>query len=205
MTRMLAVAAAFIVILALGTTTWLVLGRSGTDRFAQCREGRVAGGAAAIGGPFSLVRDDGVRVSEAEVIDRPTLIYFGYTFCPDVCPLDMARNGQAIDILRENGMDVGLAMVSVDPERDTPEVIGEYVKWMHPDAVGLTGSTEEIEAIKGAYRVFSAKAGEGEDYLVDHSTFTYLMSQDHGFLEFFRRDVEPEAMAARVGCFVERL
>ena len=202
MVRYIAMAAAATVALGLGYTAWLTMGR-GADPYADCREGSVAGGGGAIGGAFSLVRQDGERVTDAQVIDRPTLVYFGFTYCPDVCPLDMARNAEVVDILKERGKDVRLVMITVDPERDTPEVIGDYVKWLHPEAIGLTGNVAEIETAKQAYKVYAAKNGEGEDYLVDHSTFTYLMAPQEGFLEFFRRDVEAERMAERVACFVD--
>ncbi len=177
----------------------------GSGRFAPCEPGSVAGGTAAIGGPFTLVNQHGETVTEAEVIDGLTLVYFGYTYCPDICPFDMARNAEAVDLLEERGITVKPVMVTVDPARDTPEVIGGYVEAMHERAVGLTGSEDQIEAAKKAYRVYGARASDDEYYLVDHTTLTYLMAPDHGMLTFFRRDASPEEMADKVACYAERL
>ncbi len=204
--RYIAIAAGIAVAVLLGTTAYFILsGQRGSDQFAQCRESTIAGGSAAIGGPFTLTRGDGQRVTDADVIDGPTLIYFGFTYCPDVCPLDVSRNAAAVDLLEERGILVKPVMISVDPGRDTPEVIGEFASWMHPRMVGLTGSAEELSAAQQAYRVFASRRGEGEDYLYDHSTFSYLMAPGHGLLEFFRRDVEPEELADRIACFTEKL
>ncbi len=177
----------------------------GAGRFAPCESGAVAGGSAAIGGPFTLVNQDGETVTENDVIDGLTLVYFGYTFCPDVCPFDMARNAEATDLLEARGITVKPVMITVDPARDTTEVIGGYVEAMHERAVGLTGSEAQVDAAKKAYRVYGARASDDENYLVDHSTFTYLMAPEHGMLTFFRRDTGAEAMADKVACYAQRM
>ncbi|WP_273522000.1 SCO family protein [Rhodosalinus sediminis] len=175
------------------------------DAFAECRGGQVAGGAGQIGGPFTLVNAEGETVTDEDVITEPSILYFGYTFCPDVCPLDTARNAAAVDILEERGHSVTPVFISVDPERDTPEVVGDFAANLHPKMVGLTGSPEQVKAASDAYRTFYnvRDAGEDEFYLVDHSTFSYLVLPEHGFVDFFRRDESPEAMADRVQCFIE--
>jgi protein SCO1/2 len=186
-------------------TVWLVLRPEGDDRFAACREGVVSGGAGAVGGPFTLVDDAGATVTEAEVLTGPALVYFGYTFCPDICPVDAARNAEAVDILEERGLEVTPVFISVDPGRDTPEVIGEFTDLLHPRMIGLTGSDAQIAAAARAYKAYFRIADPDEDYyLVDHSTFTYLMLPDVGFADFFRREVTAEQMADRVACFLER-
>lgn len=152
-----------------------------------------------VGGPFTLVSETGETVTESDVITGPTLVYFGYTFCPDVCPFDAVRNADAVDLLAERGLDVGSVFVSVDPARDTPEVMADYTAYMHPEMVGLTGSPEQVAEAARAYRVFYRAAGEGEDYLVDHTTFTYLMGPD-GIIDFFRRDASAEEIAERTAC-----
>ncbi len=206
MTRIYAIIAALVVVLGLGVTAWLALGGSGSDdRFAQCRGGAVAGGAGSVGGPFTLVSETGETVTDAEVIDKPALIYFGYTFCPDVCPIDNARNVAAVDILKERGIDVKPVFITVDPARDTVEVMREFTDAYHPDLLGLTGSEEQIKAAADAYRTFYSKQ-DGADpdyYLVDHTTFTYLTLPGYGFAEFFRRDDTPESVADRVQCYVD--
>lgn len=181
------------------------LTRSG-DRFAECRGGAVGGGVADIGGPFELVAADGTRVESAELLERPTLLYFGYSFCPDFCPNDLARNAVAADILAERGVEVDQVFVSIDPARDTPDVVGDFAEAIHPDLIGLTGSEEDVATAAEAYRVFFRKADDHpEFYFVDHSTFTYLVAPGHPFLDFFRSAAPAEEVADRTQCFVERL
>lgn len=179
------------------------------DPLAQCRDGVVAGGSDAIGGPFELVDETGKTVTDKDVITKPTLIYFGYTFCPDVCPLDTQRNGEAVTLLQERGYDVGSLFISVDPERDTPEALASFTDVMHPEMIGLTGTPEQVKAASQAYRTYYKKQEpeEGDDdyYLVDHSTFTYLVTQQDGFIDFFRREESSEQMADRVQCFIDNL
>lgn len=175
------------------------------DVFADCRTSVVAGGAAAIGGPFTLMDHNGQLVSEADVITGPTLVYFGYSYCPDVCPLDNARNAEAVDLLKAKGLDVRPVFVSVDPDRDTPAVMGEFVSYMHPDMIGLTGTADQIKAAAKAYKVYYRKVTEEEHYLVDHSTFTYLMAPEHGFLDFYKRAQTPQEVAQSVACYASKL
>ncbi len=176
----------------------------GDDQFAQCRASAVAGGAGALGGPFELVNADGETVTDADVITEPSILYFGYTFCPDVCPLDVNRNALAVDVLADRGMSVTPVFISIDPKRDTPEVVGDFSANMHERMVGLTGSPEQVKAASQAYRTYyRAQEGDDDYYLVDHSTFSYLVLPEHGFVEFFRREISPEQMADTVACFVE--
>ncbi len=174
------------------------------DQFAECRASTVAGGAGALGGPFELVNAAGETVTDADVITEPSLIYFGYTFCPDVCPLDVQRNVVTVDILEEQGISVTPVFISIDPERDTPQVVGEYAENMHERMIGLTGSPEQVKAASQAYRTYyRAQESDDEYYLVDHSTFSYLVLPEHGFVEFFRREIAPDQVAETVTCFVE--
>src|SRR6056297_3131779 len=207
MTRTIAIAAVVVVLGLLGGMYYLTIGSAPDDQFAQCRSGKVAGGTSQIGGPFTLVSETGETVTEEDVIDKPSLIYFGYTFCPDVCPLDSARNAAAVDILEERGYMVKPVFISVDPARDTPEVLAEFTDYLHPRMLGLTGSEAQVRAASKAYRTYyqaqEPEEGAEEYYLVDHSTMSYLSLPDHGFVEFFRRDVTPEKMADRVACFAD--
>lgn len=189
----------------LGGGLWVTIGgRSSDDSFANCRTASIAGGSAAIGGEFTLVDENENTVSEKDVFTRPSLVYFGYTFCPDVCPTDTARNADAVDLLIERGYDVQPVFISVDPERDTPEVVAEFTDYLHPDMLGLTGSPEQIKAASLAYKTYYKKQpAEDEFYFVDHSTFTYLVMPETGFAEFFRREVEAEEMADTVACFLD--
>lgn len=202
MTRLYASVAAAAVAALLGASAWYVLMGQPDDAFAQCRQGQIAGGD--IGGPFTLVNPAGETVTDADVLTKPSLVYFGYTFCPDVCPFDMARNVEAVDILEDRGFDVTPVFISIDPDRDTPEALGDYAANMHPKLIALTGSAEQVKAASQAYKTFYRKQeSDDEFYLVDHSTFTYLMLPGTGFVDFFRRDLTSDQMAEGVACFLE--
>jgi protein SCO1/2 len=202
MTRLYASIAAAAVAALLGFTAWYVLMGRSDDVFAQCRQGQIAGGD--IGGPFTLVNTAGETVTDAEILAKPALVYFGYTFCPDVCPFDMARNVEAVDILEDRGFDVTPVFISIDPERDTPEALGDYAANMHPKLIALTGSPEQVKTASQAYKTFYRKQeSDDEFYLVDHSTFTYLMLPGTGFVDFFRREVTSDQMAEGVSCFLQ--
>jgi protein SCO1/2 len=205
-TRLFALLAAGAVVVGLVVGGLLAMRGGAEDAFADCRRGQVVGGTASIGGPFSLVDAAGARVTEAEAITGPTLVYFGYGFCPDICPTDLSRNSIAAGELADRGIDVGQVFITIDPDRDTPDTIGDFAQSIDPELVGLTGTPEEIAAAAAAYKVFYRKAGDDPTYyLMDHSTFTYLMAPEQGFLEFFASDVAPDAMADSVACFAERL
>ncbi len=204
MNRSIAIGAVLVAAVFLaGSVFFVVLGGGEEDQFAQCRSSSVAGD---LGGPFELVNAAGETVTDADVITEPSLIYFGYTFCPDVCPLDVDRNASAIELLEEQGKMVTPIFITIDPERDTPEVVGDFADVMHPRMIGLTGSAEQVKAASEAYRTYykAHPAVDGE-YLVDHSTFSYLVMPEQGFVEYFRREMTPEDMAGKIGCFVDNL
>ncbi|WP_333829541.1 SCO family protein [Pararhodobacter sp.] len=206
MIRIYSIGAAALVAVMLGVLGWMVLAGRGDDRFAQCRGTAISGGAGSIGGPFELVNQDGQTVTDADVITMPTILYFGYTFCPDVCPLDMARNAMAVELLEENGHITQPVFISVDPQRDTPEVLTQFSSVFHDRMIGLTGSEEQIRAASRAYRTFySVQPSDDEFYLVDHSTFSYLVLPGHGFVEVFRRDQSAEQIAEQTECFIDRM
>jgi len=185
MTRTAALLAAAAVVAGLAIGTVVALRGPTGDPFVDCRDGVVAGGTAAIGGPFALTAADGRRVTEAEAIAGPTLVYFGYSFCPDFCPTDLARNALAADLLAERGVDVGQVFVSIDPARDTPEAVGAFAEAIHPDLLGLTGSAAHVEAAAKAYRVYYRKSGDDP--------------------EFYRSEVTSEAVADSVACYAQAL
>lgn len=182
------------------------------DTFAACRGGQAAGGMGAVGGPFTLVSESGKTVSDDEVLTKPSLIYFGYTFCPDVCPFDAARNAEAVDLLAAEGYDVTPIFISVDPQRDTPDVLAEFTDYLHPDMVGLTGSDDQVKAASQAYKTYFARR-EGDDpefYLLDHSVLTYLTVPEYGTVAFFGGSpgtqgggVTAEEMATRAKCYLD--
>ncbi len=185
-----------------GTYLYTLYARS-TDPFGDCRGASVSG-AGDIGGPFTLVDTTGATVTDKEVITQPSLVYFGYTFCPDVCPLDAARNAEAVDILEERGIGVTPVFITIDPARDTPDVLGEFVANIHPNMIGLTGTEEQVKAASMAYRTIYQKRETGDEfYLMDHTVQTYLVLPDIGFVDFFSRESTSEEIADRVACFAE--
>ncbi len=196
--------AAVVAIAALLGITWFISGGQ-DDRFSGCGGSVIGTGAASIGGPFEGIDENGNPVTDADIITKPTLLYFGYTFCPDVCPLDNARNAEALDLLQERGYDAHMAMYSIDPERDVPERLKDFTDFLHPDMIGITGTPEQLKAASQAYKSYYRKEEDGdpEYYLVDHSTFTYLVLPEYGFVEFFKRDDTPQEMADRAGCFID--
>lgn len=156
-------------------------------------------GVPAIGGPFSLTNQRGERVSDADFRGRLMLIYFGYTFGPDVCPVALQDMSFALDALGESAAQVQPLFITVDPARDTPEVLAEYAALFHPRLVALTGTAEEIAAVAEAYGVSYGKAEnpdpEAEGDLVNHLARFYLMDRDGTYLRQFAVDSGWEALA----------
>jgi protein SCO1/2 len=204
-TRTYAVAAVTIAAVALAATYVMTQKTPSKDVFSHCRQGEIAGGIEAIGGPFTLTDETGRLVTDKDVITTPSLLYFGYTFCPDVCPLDTARNAEAIYILEEMGYEVTPVFISVDHVRDTPELLADFTDMLHPRMIGLSGTEEQVKAASQAYRTYYKLKDHLTDpyFLIDHSTQSYLVLPEVGFVEYFNRDDSPEAMARRISCFVD--
>lgn len=203
--KILLIGSAATVAILLAGGLYLSTRSAGGDVFAACQTGTVAGGMDSFGTDFTLTRDDGERVTAEQVFTKPTLLYFGYTMCPDVCPLDSARNAEAQTILQEQGKDIQTAMITIDPRRDTPEVLAEFTDLFSDDMIGLTGTDAEIAAVNAGWRNYY-KAQDEEDkefYLVDHMTNTYLVLPGNKTVEFFPRDTTPEVLAEKVGCFLD--
>src|SRR4051812_6963742 len=141
-----------------------------------------------VGGPFELIDHTGQTRTERDFRGRLMLVYFGFTYCPDVCPTDLQAIGLTLDKLGADADNVQPLFVTVDPERDTREHLSEYVKLFHPRLIGLTGSADAIRRAADAYKVYYAKvppAKDGEYYTVDHTAFIYLMDRDGNYLGFF--------------------
>jgi cytochrome oxidase Cu insertion factor (SCO1/SenC/PrrC family) len=139
-----------------------------------------------IGGPFDLVDHAGRPRVDTEFRGKWLLIYFGYTYCPDICPTDLQQIGLAIDRLGAAGEPVQPLFITVDPERDTAGHLSEYVTLFHPRLIGLTGSAEQIQRVARAYKVYYAKHPIGRpDYVVDHSSFIYLVDPGGRYVGFF--------------------
>jgi protein SCO1/2 len=139
-----------------------------------------------IGGPFQLTDQSGNVRSERDFRGRLMLVYFGFTYCPDICPTDLQAIGLAMDKLGA-GADVQPLFITLDPERDTREHLAEYVPLFHPRLIGLTGSAEAVQNAADAYRVYYKRVDfdKADDYTVDHSAFIYLMDRDGKYLGFF--------------------
>lgn len=201
-----------IILFALGVVAciaaaWTLVTLVKLDRGAGGDQRVVVTGKAEIGGPFTLVDHNGRAVADADFRGRHMLVFFGYSYCPDVCPLELQTVGQAMDLLGDEAKEVVPIFVSVDPQRDTPEHLKGYVPAFHPRIVGLTGSPEQVAAAAKAYKVYYRKAPGTEpgteDYLVDHTAFTYLMGPDGAFLHFFRPQTDPTEMAKKIAAFID--
>ena len=162
--------------------------------------------AAAIGGPFTLVDHENRPVTVDYFKGRLMLVYFGYTFCPDICPTALTDMGDALGILGEAADKVTPVFITVDPDRDTPEHLKEYLKFFHPRMVGLTGTPEQTAAALKAYKVYAAKAsvegGDADDYLMDHTSIIYLMGPDGAYKAHFSHGVGTEDMAKGIRKFL---
>lgn len=160
---------------------------------------RTGADAVAIGGPFRLTNQYGERVTPQDFAGKYMLIYFGYTYCPDICPMTLANMALALDQLpKEVAEKVVPIFITVDPERDTVEQLSQYAPLFHPRLVALTGTDAEVKAAARAYRVYFKKVeeGGGGDYLMDHSSFVYLMGPDGGYADHFSHSATPDEMAA---------
>jgi len=158
-------------------------------------------GEVSIGGSFSLVDQNGRTVSDKDYRGKLQLVYFGFTSCPDICPTALQTVAIALDELGAAASEVAPILITVDPERDTPAAMKEYVQAFHERLIGLTGTPEQIAAVAKAYRVYFQKvklANSSLDYSVDHSGFLYLMNRDGKYLAHFRHNATPEEIAKRV-------
>ncbi len=153
-----------------------------------------------LGGAFSLVDQDGRAVTERDFADRFLLVYFGFTWCPDVCPTELGTIAAAMDELGADAARVTPVLITIDPERDTPEVMREYVARFHPRFVGLTGTPEQVAEVARRYRVYFARVQRPDmhEYLMDHSSFVYLVGPDARVRVMFRPETTPQAIAASV-------
>ncbi len=180
-----------------------------TIRHDQRQAGGVATNVApaSIGGPFTLTTHDGRVVTDQDFVGKYKLVFFGYTFCPDICPTELQTIAQAMDLMGDSGADVQPLFITIDPERDTPPVLADYVKLFHPSIIGLTGTAEQIAAVAKAYRVYYARSqGEPDptQYLMDHSTFAYLLAPDGSFVTVFAKGSTPEQMVEAINAYRSR-
>ena len=169
----------------------------------------VSSGTADLGGPFSLVDHTGAVVTEAAFEGQPTLLYFGFSYCPDVCPTALQKLGRSQELMGGAGNEVQFVLVSVDPERDTPEQLTIYVTndGFPTNLRGFSGTTAQIDGIKTAYKVFSQKVpleGSKMDYTVDHQDIIFLLGNDGKFVDFFTNRSTPAEIAARTRLYLTK-
>jgi cytochrome oxidase Cu insertion factor (SCO1/SenC/PrrC family) len=149
-----------------------------------------------IGGPFDLIDQTGRRRTDVDFRGKLLLVYFGYTYCPDVCPTDLMAIAAAVDQLGPAGERIQPLFITIDPERDTVEQLAGYVGAFHPRLIGLTGPSEQIRKVALAYKVYYAKvqALDGTDYAIDHTSFIYLVGRDGKYLGFFPPNTPAERL-----------
>ena len=165
---------------------------SATELIEGLLSGRVP-----VGGPFELTDQTGHRRSDSDFRGKLVVLYFGYTYCPDVCPTELQSISLALDRLGAAAQAVQPLFITVDPERDTPARLADFVSSFHPRLIGLTGSPAEIRKTAIAYRTFFAKnsAAAPGDYSVDHTGFIYLVGKDGQYLGFLPPGLAPDAIA----------
>lgn len=141
-----------------------------------------------IGGPFTLTDHNGNKVTEADFTDGYKFIYFGFTYCPAICPTELQKMNQVMEKLGTKSDKIHPMLITIDPERDTPEVLKDYVSLFHPRLVGLTGTQPQIDFVLKSFRIFAAKVDDPNmsDYNMDHSTFLYLMAPDNELVGLYR-------------------
>jgi protein SCO1/2 len=161
----------------------------------------VSVGRALVGGPFALTDHTGKRVTDRDFRGRYILLMFGFTYCPDICPSGLQVMAAALDKLGAKAGKIAPVFVSLDPERDTPQQMAQYVASFHPRLVGLTGSLEEVDAAAKAYRVYYKKVRDAQSsapYTIDHSALIYLMGPDGSYVAHFPHAIGVEALASRI-------
>jgi protein SCO1/2 len=160
-------------------------------------------GTADIGGPFNLTDQHGRPFASSALHGKLALIYFGYTYCPDICPTELQTISAALDRLGKSADQVTPIFITVDPERDTPAVLASYLSDFSPRLIGLTGTPDQIAKVARAYRIYYAKAPGasgtvGDSYLMDHSNIIYLMGRDGRYLTHFSLQSTPDQIAAAI-------
>jgi cytochrome oxidase Cu insertion factor (SCO1/SenC/PrrC family) len=162
-------------------------------------------GRGSVGGPFTLTDQSGRQRSDSEFRGKLMIVYFGYSYCPDICPTDLMAITQALDDLGPAAKDVQPVFVTIDPERDT-RILGEYMAAFHPSFVGLTGSAEDVRLVANSYKAFYAKGPAAPDgnYSIDHAGVIYLMGRDGEYLGFMPPQTSPDRLAEILRKYLER-
>lgn len=174
----------------------LVLAAAAIITFAPARQGQSSTGTASVGGPFTLVAQDGTKLTDQDLRGAPFLVFFGFTHCPDICPTKLFEISEVLRAAGPKGEKLRALFVTVDPERDTPETMKSYLGSFDPRIVGLSGDRPAIDAMIKAYRAYSRKVPlQGDDYTMDHTALVYLMGKDGGFIGAFNVEQTPAQAA----------
>ena len=186
------------VILAANAAVWWQQRQSGHSAAGDATGALVT--SVSVGGPFTLVDHTGREVTQESYPGRFLLMFFGYTFCPDVCPTELGNLAVALDELGEDIDRIAPLFISIDVERDTPALLAEYVSLFHASLIGLTGTRDQVDEVARNYRVVYRKVEDPEYtyYLMDHTAFTYLMGPDGELVRMFAHGTPPEELAGAI-------
>ncbi len=156
------------------------------------------------GGPFTLTNHMGQKVTEKDFDGTWRLIYFGFTFCPAICPTELAKTTKALNAIGDKAAQITPIFITVDPERDTVEVMKGYVASFHPRLIGLTGTAEQIKKVAKEYKIYYAKVDDPQmtEYTMDHSSFIYFMDPDNNLRAIFRADDDAAVMADKINAAI---
>ena len=195
-------AACAVIALALGLITMVVVG--GRQQAAQTTD--AATGQPLVGGPFTLTNQDGQVVDQSILEGKWSLVFFGFTYCPDYCPTTLGVLNAVQERMGDKARDLQIVFISIDPERDTPQMLKDYLSSDgFPDGViGLTGTPEQVAKAAKAYRAFYQKVGEGEGYTMNHGLTVYLMGPDGQFRSAVAHDLGPSRTATLIENAMEK-
>ena len=196
-------AACAVIALALGLITMVVV--KGREQSAQIAA-ETGTGQPTVGGPFTLTDQDGQVVDQSILKDKWTLVFFGFTYCPDYCPTTLGVLNAVQERMGDKAKDLQIVFVSIDPERDTPKLLKDYLSsdGFPTGVIGLTGTPEQTAQVAKAYRAFYQKVGEGEGYTMNHSLTVYLMGPDGQFRSAVAHDLGPDKTAKLIERAMER-
>ncbi len=160
----------------------------------------------AFGGPYTLTDHNGKTVTDKDMTGSYRLMYFGFTYCPAICPTELSKISAAIKQMGSKGDQVVPVFVTVDPERDTVQAMKNYVAMFHPSLIGLTGTPEQIKDMLKAYKIYAAKVNDPQmsDYTMDHSSFIYLLAPDDRLLHIFKMDDDAQTMADTTSAWIDQ-
>ncbi len=195
-------AACAVIALALGLITMVVVG--GRQQAAQTTD--AATGQPLVGGPFTLTNQDGQVVDQSILEGKWSLVFFGFTYCPDYCPTTLGVLNAVQERMGDKARDLQIVFISIDPERDTPQMLKDYLSSDgFPDGViGLTGTPEQVAQVAREYRAFYQKVGEGEGYTMNHGLTVYLMGPDGQFRSAVAHDLGPSRTATLIENAMEK-